>query len=57
MLDDKSAPLASRQEFCEKEKEERLSQAAEKQCKFQEGLVTKQLLVQHDYKYAFLNCR
>ena len=52
MLDDEPAPFESREEFLKKEKEERLSQAAEKQCRFQEGLVTKQLHVQHDHKYA-----
>jgi len=40
MLDDEPAPLESREEFLEKEKEERLSQAAEKKCRFQEELAT-----------------
>ena len=52
MLDDEPAPLESREEFLKKEKEERLSRAAEKKRKFQEELVTKQLRVQHDHKYA-----
>ena len=52
MLDDEPAPLESREEFLKKEKEERLLRAAEKQRRFQEGLVTKQLRVQHDHKYA-----
>jgi len=52
MFDDEPAPLESREELLKKEKEKRLSQAAEKKRKFQEGLVTKQLHVQHDHKYA-----
>jgi len=47
IFDNEPAPLESRKEFFKKEKEERLSRAAEKQRKFQEGLVTKQLRVQH----------
>ena len=52
MLDDEPAPLESREEFLEKEKEERLSHAAEKKCRFQEELATMQLCVQHDHRYA-----
>ena len=52
MLDDEPAPLESREDFLRKEKEERLSRAAEKKHQFQEELVAKQLLVQHDHKYS-----
>ena len=48
MLDDEPTPLESREEVLQKEKKERLSRAAEKECKFQEELVAKQLNVEHD---------
>ena len=54
MLDDEAPPLESRNELLRKERNERLSRAAEKKRKFQEDLAVKQLLVLHDHKYTSL---
>ena len=53
MLDDEEAPLNfDRQEHFKKEREERLSRAAEKKRKLLEELETKELHILHDHTYA-----